>query len=280
MHIVKVIRDGSVAGGLLEGDTVHIIGGWTRGDARQVSFPLSQRLTEGVERLRAEASENVPLSSVRLAAPVDPAAKILCVGMNYRDHVSEIKLDVAENPTIFQRYLDSLVAHDEPIERPRTSETFDFEGEIAIIIGKGGRHIALADAMDHVGGFTCFMDGSVRQYQRHSLTAGKNYYRSGSIGPWIVPAASMASANPSLETRLNGQVMQSAHADQMIFDIPHVIEYCSRFTPLRPGDVIATGTPGGVGSRREPQLWMVPGDRIEVTVEGIGTLANSVIDEA
>ncbi|MGE4431986.1 MAG: fumarylacetoacetate hydrolase family protein [Sphingobium sp.] len=278
MKIVKFSRNGSTAQGLLDGDRIEVIGPWIEGDPADAPFELSRRLGEGLDALRGGVTERVALSSVKLAPPLDPRAKILCVGMNYRDHVSEIKQDVAENPTFFQRYADSLVADGEPILRPGLSETFDYEGEIAIIIGKGGRHIPVDQAMSHVGGYSCFMDGSVRQYQRHSLTAGKNFYRSGAMGPWIVPAAMMAD-NPALQTRLNGEVMQSARAEQLIFDIPHIVEYCSRFTPLRPGDVIATGTPGGVGSRREPPLWMKPGDRIEVDIEGIGTLTNIVADE-
>jgi 2-keto-4-pentenoate hydratase/2-oxohepta-3-ene-1,7-dioic acid hydratase in catechol pathway len=279
MKIVKVTRDGAVADAILEGEAVHIIGGWTKGNPEDVPFALSKRLAKGAAALLGEAVETVALADVRLAAPIDSLAKILCVGMNYRDHVSEIKLEVAENPTIFQRYTDSLVADQDEIWRPKTSVSFDFEGEIAIIIGKGGRHIPLESAMDHVGGYTCFMDGSVREYQRHSLTAGKNYYRSGSIGPWIVPAEAMTSEYPTLETRLNGAVVQSSSTELLIFDIPHIIEYCSRFTLLRPGDIIATGTPGGVGSRREPPLWMKAGDTIEVEIEGIGTLTNHVVDE-
>jgi len=279
MKIVKFSRDGSTGQGLLDGDRIEMIGPWVEGDPADVPFDLSRRLDQSLDALRQGVSETIALSSVRLAPPIDPRAKILCVGMNYRDHVSEIKLDVAETPTFFQRYADSLVADGEPVLRPGISETFDYEGEIAIIIGKGGRHIPLEDALGHVGGYSCFMDGSVRQYQRHSLTAGKNFHRSGSMGPWIVPAAAMTTGNPLLQTRLNGEVMQSARAEQLIFDIPHIIEYCSRFTPLRPGDVIATGTPGGVGSRREPPLWMKPGDRIEVEIEGIGILANPVEDE-
>ena len=134
--------------------------------------------------------------------------------------------------------------------------------------------------MQHVGGYSCFMDGSLREYQRHSLTAGKNAWRSGAMGPWIVPADAMRPADPTLTTRLNGEVVQSAHASQMIWGIAETIAYCSRWTVLRPGDVIATGTPGGVGSRREPPLWLKAGDRVEVEVEGIGVLSNPVIDEA
>ena len=277
--LVKVERSGATAEGLLEGDVVHIVGEWRAGAAELVPFSLSKRQPDAIASLRCAARETVPLASVTLAVPIDPLAKILCVGMNYRDHVGEIKQEVAANPTIFTRFHDSLVPHDAPLVRPSVSETFDFEGEIAIVIGREARHVTLENALDHVGGYSCFMDGSVREYQRHSLTAGKNAWRSGAMGPWIVPAADLEADDPALVTRLNGEVVQSAHASQMIFGIRETIAYCSRWTVLRPGDVIATGTPGGVGSRREPPLWMKAGDRIEVEVEGIGTLCNTVIEE-
>lgn len=279
MKIVKVERGGQTAEGLIEGDRVHVVGKWFAGPAESAPFALSQRSGEELAALRRDAGESLPLASVTLAPPIDPGAKILCVGMNYRDHVGEIKQEVAANPTIFTRYIDSLVGHDAPIVRPRISETFDFEGEIAVIIGRTARHVGVDDALDYVGGYSCFLDGSVREYQKHSLTAGKNFWRSGAMGPWIVPAARFGAADPSLETTLNGDRVQFAHASQMIFGIREVIAYCSRWTVLRPGDVIATGTPGGVGSRREPPLWMKPGDRIAVAVEGVGILSNPVVAE-
>ena len=278
MKLVKVERNDTNAEGLVDGSEVRILGEWRHGPADQASFGLS-RLSNA--ELRAlPVKETVAFSAVSLAVPIDPLARIFCVGMNYRDHVSEIKLEVATNPTIFTRSLDSLVPHGAPVVRPRVSEQFDFEGEIAVIIGKEARHVRVEDALTHVGGYTCFMDGSVRDYQKHSMTAGKNFARSGAMGPWIVTADEFGAGDPLLQTRLNGVEVQSAHASQMIFDIPFAIAYISRWTPLRPGDVIATGTPGGVGSRREPPLWMKPGDRIEVEVEGVGTLSNPVIDES
>lgn len=280
MKLVKIERAGTTAEGILEGDVVHVVGGWFDGPADSAPFTLSKLGSADLQRLRGAASETIALSSVKLAVPADPLAKIICVGMNYRDHVGEIKQEVAENPTIFTRFADSLVAHDEPVVRPKVSVTFDFEGEIAVIIGREARHVAIEDAMEYVSGYSCFMDGSVREYQRHSLTAGKNFSRTGALGPWIVPAADFGDRDPLLQTVLNGETVQSAHASQMIFGIPQVIAYCSRWTVLRPGDIIATGTPGGVGSRREPPLWMKAGDRIDVQVDGIGRLSNPVIDEA
>jgi 2-keto-4-pentenoate hydratase/2-oxohepta-3-ene-1,7-dioic acid hydratase in catechol pathway len=186
---------------------------------------------------------------------------------------------VAANPTIFTRYIDTLVGQGQAVIRPTLSETFDFEGEIAIIIGRGGRHIPVETAPQ-----PCQRLHLLYGWQRAGISApfadgGEELLALGRDGPWIVPAQNVAPADPLLETRLNGEKVQGAHASQMIFDIPHAIAYCSRFTLLRPGDVIATGTPGGVGSRREPPLWMKAGDRIEVSAEGIGTLCNPVADE-
>ena len=279
MKLVKVERLGSAAEGLLEGDRVTLVGDWRAGPADHAPFTLSTRTADELARLRDGGGETVPVSSVTLAVPIDPFAKILCVGMNYRDHVGEIKQEVAANPTIFTRFHDSLVPHEAPVIKPRISETYDFEGEIAVVIGREARHVGIDDALGHVAGYTCFLDGSLREYQRHSLTAGKNCWRSGAMGPWIIPAAELGTDDPALVTRLNGEIVQSAHASQMIFGIAETIAYCSRWTVLRPGDVIATGTPGGVGSRREPPLWMKPGDRIEVEVEGVGTLSNPVAAE-
>ncbi|WP_174279944.1 fumarylacetoacetate hydrolase family protein [Sphingomonas bacterium] len=276
MRLVKIERDGQNAEGLLDGDTVHLVGDWREGPAEDAPFTLSKRSSADLP----SASGRVPLSSVTLAVPIDPLARIICVGMNYRDHLSEIKVEESTSPNIFLRTHDSLVGHDAPIVRPRASATFDFEGEIAVVIGRAGRHIAAEDAMDHVGGYSCFMDGSVREYQKHSVTAGKNFWHTGAMGPWIVPASEWQVADASLATRLNGETVQSARASQMIFGIAECISYCSRWLALRPGDVIATGTPGGVGSRRTPPLWMKPGDRLDVEVEGVGVLSNPVVDEA
>ena len=279
MKIVKIERNGETAAGILEGDQVAVLGAWQPVPADEAPFAVARRSFEDLASQAASASERVPLSDVRLAVPFNPLSKIICVGMNYRNHTAEIKVDIPENPVIFTRSLDSIVAADRPIVRPSVSETFDFEGEIAVVIGKPGRHIARDRAFDHVFGYTCFLDGSVRQYQRQSLTAGKNFSRSGGMGPWIVTSDEIGDADLSLSTRLNGEQVQAAMASDMIFGIADIIEYCSRWTELRPGDVIATGTPGGVGSRREPPLWMKPGDRIEVEIGGVGLLRHGVVAE-
>ena len=279
MKTVKVERAGMTAQGLLEGETVRIVGGWRAGAADETPFPLGHSDAEALAAADAGTGETVALAEVTLAIPIDPGAKIICAGVNYRDHAGEIQADEPQNPLLFLRTLDSLVAHGQPLLRPRVSETLDFEGEIAVVIGTGGRHITVGDALGHVSGYSCFNDGSVREYQRHALTTGKNFWRSGSMGPWIVPAGDIGATDIALQTRLNGQVVQSARASQMIFGVAEIIAYCSRWTPLKPGDVIATGTPGGVGSRRKPPLWMKPGDLVEVEIEKIGCLRNPIVAE-
>jgi 2-keto-4-pentenoate hydratase/2-oxohepta-3-ene-1,7-dioic acid hydratase in catechol pathway len=162
------------------------------------------------------------------------------------------------------------------------SRNFDFEGELAVVIGRSAHRVAAADAFDYVAGYTCLNDGSIRDYQRHSsqFTAGKNFLKSGSIGPWLVTRDEIERVDQlDLETRLNGEVMQSSSTGDLIFDIPRLIEYCSAFTRLEPGDIIATGTPGGVGAARTPPVWLRPGDTIEVSISGIGVLRNTIADE-
>ena len=276
MKLVKFSRRGRVAEGFLHGETIFVSGGWVDGAASAAPFTLTR--VGDLAALRAAATETVPLTDVTLEAPIDPAAKLICVGVNYRDHATEIKADEATSPLIFTRFHDSIVAPGAPVVRPKVSQNFDFEGEIAIVIGRTARNVALDDAMNYVGGYSCFMDGSIRDYQKHSVTAGKNFWQTGSLGPWFVPASDFVPSDPTLVTRLNGTEVQSSRASLMIFDIKTVIEYVSRWTELRPGDIIATGTPGGVGARRTPPLWMKPGDRIEVDVEGVGTLSNPIID--
>jgi 2-keto-4-pentenoate hydratase/2-oxohepta-3-ene-1,7-dioic acid hydratase in catechol pathway len=205
--------------------------------------------------------------------------KILCVGLNYQDHVVETGRDNTEQPAIFVRVADSQVGHKQPIVRPRESTHMDFEAEIAVIIGKGGRRISQKDSWSHIAGYSCYNDGSVRDWQRHTVqwTAGKNFSGTGGFGPWMVTADEIAPETVlTLSCRLNGERMQHADTTMMIFKFPKLIEYISAFTPLEPGDVIVTGTPGGVGSRRTPPLWMKPGDTVEIEIDKVGVLRNQV----
>jgi 2-keto-4-pentenoate hydratase/2-oxohepta-3-ene-1,7-dioic acid hydratase in catechol pathway len=214
--------------------------------------------------------------------PVIPnPGKILCVGLNYQDHVVETGRDNTEQPAFFVRVAESQVGHRQPMLRPKESTHLDFEAEIAVIIGKAGRRIAQSEAWEYVAGYSCYNDGSVRDWQRHTVqwTAGKNFAQTGAFGPWMVTADEIPpNTRLTLSCRLNGERMQYATTDQMIFKIPKIIEYCSTWTPLAPGDVLVTGTPGGVGSRRNPPIWMKAGDRVEVEVDKVGVLENTIAD--
>jgi 2-keto-4-pentenoate hydratase/2-oxohepta-3-ene-1,7-dioic acid hydratase in catechol pathway len=216
--------------------------------------------------------------------PVIPnAGKILCVGINYLSHIKETGRDVPKYPVLFTRFADTFVGHEQPIVRPRVSTDLDYEGELAVVIGKPGRHISRASALEHVAGFTCCNEGSVRDYQYHTIqfTAGKNFFRSGSLGPWLLTADEQPDPTRfHLQTRINGTVLQDAPVSDLCFDIPELIEYCSIWTPLGAGDIIVTGTPGGVGRVRKPPVWMRPGDVVEVDIRGLGTLRNTIVDEA
>ncbi|WP_324698865.1 fumarylacetoacetate hydrolase family protein [Novosphingobium sp. RL4] len=215
--------------------------------------------------------------------PVIPdPTKILCIGLNYEMHRVETGRDVTGHPAVFTRFADSQIGHKAPIVRPHMSTELDYEGELAIVIGKGGRYISRDQAMDHVAGYSIYNDGSVRDWQRHTIqfTPGKNFPGTGALGPVLVTSDEITDYRElKLETRVNGEVLQSAGLDQLIFSIPVLIEYCSTFTPLNPGDVIATGTPGGVGAKRKPPVWLKPGDKVEIEVSQIGILQNEVEDE-
>ncbi|RZL87370.1 MAG: FAA hydrolase family protein [Variovorax sp.] len=213
--------------------------------------------------------------------PVIPnAAKIFCIGVNYADHLEETKIRSAEHPTVFLRYAESQVGHRQPMLRPRESTQFDFEGEVALVVGRAGRRILAADAWRHVAGFSCYNDGSVRDWQFHTTqwAPGKNFAASGAFGPWMTTAEEFdLDATPlTVTTRLNGDVVQRSDTSLLIFSIPELVAYCSTILPLAPGDVIVTGTPGGVGMARNPPLFMQPGDQVEVEVSGVGKLRNSV----
>jgi 2-keto-4-pentenoate hydratase/2-oxohepta-3-ene-1,7-dioic acid hydratase in catechol pathway len=204
------------------------------------------------------------------------------VGLNYHDHVVETGRAMTDYPTLFTRFATTLVGHEAALVRPRVSEKFDYEGELAIIIGKGGRHIAAENAFDHIVGYAPFNDGSVRDWQGHTsqFTPGKNFDATGGFGPALVTADEIADiTKETLTTRFNGEVVQHAEISLLITPIPQLIAYISTFLTLTPGDVIVTGTPGGVGMKRKPPLYMKPGDSVEVEISGVGVLRNDVVAE-
>jgi 2-keto-4-pentenoate hydratase/2-oxohepta-3-ene-1,7-dioic acid hydratase in catechol pathway len=229
------------------------------------------------------AAPRVPLSSIVLGPVLPDPDKIICVGLNYENHRKETGRDEVVHPTLFTRFANSQIGHGAPMIRPRVSTHFDYEGELALVIGKPGRHITKQDAFDHVAGYACYNDGSVRDWQRHTIqfTPGKNFVGTGAFGPYLVTQDEVGPL-PSLRliTRLNGVTVQETTLGDMIFDIPTIIAYCSTFTHLEIGDVIVTGTPGGVGAKRMPPLWMKPGDVVEVEIDRVGLLSNPVTGEA
>ncbi len=211
----------------------------------------------------------------------DPA-KIICVGLNYDDHRKEGGAQEVDNPTLFTRFANSQVGHGQPIIAPKVSDHVDYEAELAVIIGRRGRHISEDEALDYVAGYACYNDVSMRDWQRHTtqFTPGKNFVGSGPFGPWMVTADEIPDPQKlAISCRLNGQEMQKANTDLMIFPIVTLINYISRFTELEPGDVISTGTPSGVGFARKPPVWMKAGDVVEIDIEGVGVLSNPVVDE-
>lgn len=238
--------------------------------------------------LAARVVDNVngprlPLASVRLLPVIPDPDKIFCVGINFASHVREAGREMPKWPMIFTRFAQSQIGHGADIIRPRVSEKLDYEGELAIIIGQRSRHVDAAEAATRIAGYSCYNDASIRDWQRHSqqFTPGKNFPGTGAFGPWMVTADEMPDlTGRRLETRLNGEVVQQTTLDDMIFDPADLVAYCSQFAQLEPGDVIIAGTTGGVGAYRQPPLWMKPGDTVEVSIDGIGTLRNGIADEA
>jgi 2-keto-4-pentenoate hydratase/2-oxohepta-3-ene-1,7-dioic acid hydratase in catechol pathway len=278
MRLVSFERNGRPGFGVVVGDGIVDAAARLAGKARSLREALAASSLRELERLAANAPD-FGLDEVELAPVIPDAAKLLCVGINYLPHIREMGRDRPERPVLFVRFADSIVGHGQPLLKPRESEQFDYEGELAVIIGKRARRVSRERALEHVAGYSCFNDGSVRDYQRHSqqFTPGKNFHASGSFGPWLVTADEIADPrNLTLTTRLNGAVMQHESVGELCFDVPQLIEYCSTWAQLEPGDVIVTGTPGGVGAGRKPPVWMKPGDTVEVAITAIGALRNPV----
>ena len=250
---------------------------------------LSSLVAAGAERL-ADAGRvllscaEIDLDTVEFLPPLPSPPKIICVGLNYADHSAESGFEVPTYPTIFGRFASSLVGHGAPIVRPTASEQLDYEGEFVAVIGHGGRDIPKARALDHVVAYSLFNDASIRDYQFKApqWTVGKNFDGTGPFGPWLVTADALplGCAGLRLQTRLNGEVVQEASTDDLVFDLATLISTLSEAFTLEPGDVIVTGTPSGVGLARKPPLWMKPGDVCEVELEGIGVLSNPIADQA
>ncbi len=281
MRFASYLLEGKPTWGYLEADQcVHA------GLVLQQTFPdLKSVLAAGAlgeVKLAAASAPRSPLGDLRWLPVIPNPDKILCVGLNYETHRKETGRAEVAFPTIFARYSSSQTAHLAGIVRPRVSTSLDFEGELAVIIGRSGRYLERDDASAHVAGYSCYNDGSVRDWQAHThqFTPGKNFPGTGAFGPWMSTPDELGELHGlRISTRLNGETVQDAKLGEMIFDIPAILAYCSTFTRLEPGDVVVTGTPGGVGVKRTPPLFLQPGDTVEVEIDRLGTLRNQVVAE-
>lgn len=281
MRLASAMHNGRATYGIVVGDRLIDLGRLIG-----TQYPDLRSLLAAGPALLGQLREqqaDIPLDQITFLPVIPNPDKIFCVGLNYRSHVAETGRTESEKPAIFIRFAASQIGHGQPMLRPKVSTDFDYEGELALVIGKRGRYIPRDRALDYVAGYSCYNDGSLRDWQRHThqWTPGKNFPATGSFGPWLVTADEIPDPTKlELATRLNGQTVQSSSLDLLIFSIPEIIEYCSAWSELIPGDVIVTGTPGGVGFKRTPPLFMKPGDITEVEISGIGTLRNPILDES
>jgi 2-keto-4-pentenoate hydratase/2-oxohepta-3-ene-1,7-dioic acid hydratase in catechol pathway len=286
MKIVGFEADGGLRLGIVEGDQVVDL------QAADPNLPADLRIilqTKNGElgmlgdlAKRAPASARRPLKGLKYALPVANPGKVVCLGLNYLEHVKEgpNRDNIPKFPTIFMRAKSSLVAHGRPMIAPRVSETFDYEAELVIIVGKRVKHLTMQNAYSCIAGFSCFNDGSIREYQRRTTQwdMGKNFDATGGFGPWMVTADELPAGAKGLkiESRLNGKVMQSDNTDNMMFPIAETLVDVTQGMTLEPGDLVVTGTPSGVGHARKPPVWMKAGDTIEIEVEKVGILSNPI----
>lgn len=269
-------------GAVVEGGLVDLTGRLAPGVTALKTLLAADLMPAAADYAAGRAPE-LGWSDVTLLPVIPDPGKILCVGLNYETHRAETKRPDVAHPTIFTRFADSQVAHGQPLIKPAVSDRFDYEGELAVVIGRGGRAIPEDRALAHIAGYACYNDGSVRDWQRHTIqfTPGKTFPGTGAFGPWLVDAAAVGDYRAlPIQTRLNGQVMQQASLADLIFPLERLIAYISTFTPLAAGDVIVTGTPGGVGDKREPPVYMLPGDVVEVEIGPLGTLRNPIVAES
>src|SRR3954454_8468757 len=291
MKIVGFEANGGLHLGVVEGEEIIDLQGVDNSIPSDLGEVLRQSngdlsdLRDSVKR--AGASARRPLNGLKFGLPVARPGKILCLGLNYLEHVKEgsQRDNIPKFPTIFMRCLTSMVPHEQPIIRPKVSEQLDYEAEMMLIVGKRAKHLTMDNATSCIAGYSCSNEGSVREFQRKTTQwdMGKNFDRTGGFGPWMVTADELPDAGKGLkiESRLNGQVMQSDNTDNMMFPIPEMLVYITQGMTLEPGDIIFTGTPSGVGHARKPNpIWMKQGDVCEIEIEGIGVLRNPIQDEA
>lgn len=279
MKFVSFIHQKKASYGVMAGDGIFDLGKKFGKKYPTLRAALVGGALNTLRKAAKGKKPNVKLAKIQHLPLIPDARKIVCVGINYREHRAETGRPETAHPTLFNRWADSQVGHEQPMLLPKESERLDWEGELAVIIGKTGRRIPREKAMSYVAGYACYNDGSIRDWQRHTsqFLPGKNFVGTGSFGPWMVTADELKDiTKQTLTTRVNGVVKQQATIDMLIFDIPDLISYISAFMPLRPGDVIVTGTPGGVGFTRTPPEFMKVGDTVEIEITGIGVLRNKI----
>jgi len=280
MKLASYIANGKPAFGAVVGDGVATLNDRLGGRYGTLRDAIAAGAIDEMRRAAQGAKPDLPLAGLRWLPTIPNPEKIMCVGINYKSHAAEHGTEAPKLPNIFLRFINTLVAHEGDMIRPKASTNFDFEGELALVIGKQGRHIKRENALDYIAGYTCFCDATVRDFTKYSLAASKNFIGSGPLGPWMVTADEIKDPTKlTLTTRLNGAQMQCSGTDMLIHDIPAIISFCSMFTPLTPGDIIATGTPDGIGAKRTPPVWMKAGDVLEVEVSDVGVLRNKIADE-
>ena len=282
MKLITFTRMGKVGFGVVQDNGIIDLTGRIDKNVNSIKDLLKLDLIDKASDFVANKSPEISIAEITHLPVIPDPEKIFCIGLNYQEHKEETGRPDVENPTIFTRFANSQTGHLQPLLKPNFSNRFDYEGELAITIGIGGRYIAEEKALDHVAGFSCYNDGSVRDWQRHTsqFTPGKNFPATGPFGPYLVTADEIGDYRKlPIETRLNGQVMQKAKLSDLIFPIPRLINYISSFTTLSTGDVIVTGTPGGVGDRRDPPVYMKPGDVVEVDIGKVGILMNFITED-
>lgn len=290
MKFVSFEKDGRESYGLVQGEGIVDLGARLGDRFADLKALIASQQWKAVVTPFAQTEADFPLKAVTLLAVVPNPGKILCVALNYHDHVAEANAhlpggrEVPKFPMMFARMAESMTGHDVDLVRPKVSTDFDYEAELLVVIGSDvPRYVKPEDALQYVFGYAALNEGSIRDYQFHSrqLTPGKNFYRTGGTGPWLVTADEIPDPQQlDIEFRLNGEILQKANTADMIFSVAKLISYVSEWLPLKPGDMIGSGTMGGVGFTRKPPIFMKPGDRAEVVISGIGTLSNGIVDEA
>ncbi len=282
MKLVTFARMGKISFGAIKAGGVVDLTGRIDHNINSIKDILRLNLIEKAKEYIKNKDAEISISEITFLPVIPDPEKIFCIGLNYQEHKKETGRPDVKNPTIFTRFANTQTGHLQPLVKPNFSDRFDYEGELAITIGKGGRFIKEKNALEHIAGYSCYNDGSIRDFQRHTsqFTPGKNFPATGPFGPYLVTPDEVGDYKKlPIETRLNGKIMQKAKLSDLIFPIPKLINYISTFTTLTTGDVIVTGTPGGVGDRREPPVYMKPGDVVEVDIGKVGVLMNFITED-